>query len=314
MRRRVREQRAEEHRAAQALGRELAAISSRFCAPRERRHHHGALGAGRVHHGEAVARRTPGRSGAGRGSGPSGRCRGRPSRSLGSGARGTGSASSSGANGRSTRSAAGTRSRLPVAVHLVEQPLAVALDVCLSSGIPSAGLLGHGGARELAPARGRRNSRLAGGHGRASNTRLNGVSAARRKRREPARPGTTSRIRASPAWAPSASPTSWDSDAGVHSSVENAVVRAPDRVEVVLDAVARRSARRSSRCRRASTSRGRGGRRRPGRPCRAGSRTSSRGHSRCHCTPPPGPTWKRTRSATPASCARRRAVSIEPSW
>ena len=31
---------------------------------------------------------------------------------------------------------------------------------------------------------------------------------------------TTSRIRASPAWAPSARPTSWDSDAGVHSSVE----------------------------------------------------------------------------------------------
>ena len=49
---------------------------------------------------------------------------------------------------------------------------------------------------------------------------------------------TTSRIRASPAWAPSASPTSCDSDAGVQSSVENAVVGAADRVEVVLDAVA----------------------------------------------------------------------------
>ena len=51
-------------------------------------------------------------------------------------------------------------------------------------------------------------------------TRLNGVSATRRKRVNPAS-ATTSRIRAGPAWAPSASPTSCDSDAGVHSSVEN---------------------------------------------------------------------------------------------
>ena len=57
------------------------------------------------------------------------------------------------------------------------------------------------------------------GYGLASNTALNGVSLARRKRVRPARV-TTSRIRASPAWAPSASPTSWDSDAGVHSRVE----------------------------------------------------------------------------------------------
>ena len=57
-------------------------------------------------------------------------------------------------------------------------------------------------------------------HGRASRTRLNGVSAARRKRVNPAAV-TSSRKRASPACAPSASPTSWDSEAGVHSSVEN---------------------------------------------------------------------------------------------
>jgi hypothetical protein len=57
------------------------------------------------------------------------------------------------------------------------------------------------------------------GYGLASNTALNGVSLARRKRVRPARV-TTSRIAASPAWAPSASPTSCDSDAGVHSRVE----------------------------------------------------------------------------------------------
>src|SRR5205807_1781927 len=33
---------------------------------------------------------------------------------------------------------------------------------------------------------------------------------------------TISRMRASPAWAPRASPTSWDSEQGVHSRVENA--------------------------------------------------------------------------------------------
>lgn len=56
--------------------------------------------------------------------------------------------------------------------------------------------------------------------GRASKTRLNGVSAARRNRLNPAVP-MTSAIRASPACAPRASPTSCDRDAGVHSSVEN---------------------------------------------------------------------------------------------
>src|SRR5581483_2636687 len=58
-------------------------------------------------------------------------------------------------------------------------------------------------------------------YGRASNTRLNGVSATRRKRVKPAA-STTSLILASPACAPSASPTSCESEAGVHSSVEKA--------------------------------------------------------------------------------------------
>lgn len=58
-------------------------------------------------------------------------------------------------------------------------------------------------------------------YGRASYTMLNGVSAARRKRVNPA-PVTTSRIRASPACAPSARPTSCASDDGVHKNVEAA--------------------------------------------------------------------------------------------
>ena len=58
------------------------------------------------------------------------------------------------------------------------------------------------------------------GYGRASYTWLNGVSATRRKRVNPPA-STTSRMRASPAWAPRASPTSCESDAGVHSRVEN---------------------------------------------------------------------------------------------
>ncbi len=56
-------------------------------------------------------------------------------------------------------------------------------------------------------------------HGRASNTRLKGVSVARRKRLKPPA-ATTSPIRASPAWAPRARPTSCDSDAGVQRNVE----------------------------------------------------------------------------------------------
>src|ERR1700691_1440336 len=92
--------------------------------------------------------------------------------------------------------------RLAGAVHLVVQPNAVALKVTGGVGIARACLLARFG------------------HGRASNTRLNGVSATRRNRVKPPAV-TTSRILASPACAPSASPTSWESDAGVQSSVEN---------------------------------------------------------------------------------------------
>lgn len=59
----------------------------------------------------------------------------------------------------------------------------------------------------------------AGAQGRASKTRLKGVWAAWRKRLKPASAMTWA-ILAGPAWAPSARPTSCESDAGVHSSVE----------------------------------------------------------------------------------------------
>lgn len=55
----------------------------------------------------------------------------------------------------------------------------------------------------------------------ASRIRLNGVSAARRKRVNPASLNT-SRRRGSPACAPSASPTSWDSELGVQIMLEAA--------------------------------------------------------------------------------------------
>ena len=58
-----------------------------------------------------------------------------------------------------------------------------------------------------------------GDYGRASRTRLKGVSAARLTLLNPPCL-TTSARRASPAWAPSASPTSWESDAGVQITVE----------------------------------------------------------------------------------------------
>jgi hypothetical protein len=77
-----------------------------------------------------------------------------------------------------------------------------------------------GGARQASLACGRRCRPCRGGQGRASYTRLNGVSATRRNCVKPPAV-TTSRILASPACAPSASPTSWESDAGVHNRVEN---------------------------------------------------------------------------------------------
>src|SRR5207248_6712865 len=56
---------------------------------------------------------------------------------------------------------------------------------------------------------------------RASRIMLKGVSVARRKRLKP--PAlATSRNLASPAWAPSARPTSWSSDVGVQTMVEPA--------------------------------------------------------------------------------------------
>ena len=57
-------------------------------------------------------------------------------------------------------------------------------------------------------------------HGLTSSTWLKGVSATLAKRVNPP-VVTTSRMRRGPAWVPMASPTSWESDAGVHSSVEN---------------------------------------------------------------------------------------------
>ena len=84
------------------------------CAAEREADDHGALGPGRVHHRRARrprtrARRTPSRPLGG----PSARCRVRRTRRRGSGARGTGSASSSGASGRSTTSAAAARSARP---------------------------------------------------------------------------------------------------------------------------------------------------------------------------------------------------------
>ena len=58
-------------------------------------------------------------------------------------------------------------------------------------------------------------------YGRASSTRLNGVSVARRNRVNPAS-SATARSRSSPAWAPRASPTSWSSEDGVQITVEAA--------------------------------------------------------------------------------------------
>jgi len=58
------------------------------------------------------------------------------------------------------------------------------------------------------------------GHLRTSNTLLNAVLATVENLVKPAAT-VTSRIRAGPAWVPSARPGLWDSEAGVQSSVEN---------------------------------------------------------------------------------------------
>src|ERR1700729_531517 len=119
------------------------------------------------------------------------------------------------------------------AVHLVEHPDPVPLQVALLVGIARPGLLAPytspataltqltaRGVPGPVQARGRHCRLWPGTQGRASNTRLNGVSAARRKRVNPP-VAVTSRILASPACAPRARPTSWESEAGVHSRVEN---------------------------------------------------------------------------------------------
>src|ERR1700729_2061437 len=106
------------------------------------------------------------------------------------------------------------------AVDLVVQGHPVALDVTGAVGVARTRLLAPGGPRRISLIRGCRTGTCRHCHGRASNTMLNGVSAALRNRVKPA-DVTTSLIRASPAWAPSASPTSCDSEAGVHSRVEN---------------------------------------------------------------------------------------------
>jgi hypothetical protein len=104
---------------------------------------------------------------------------------------------------------------LALAIDLVEEALAVALDEALAVGVAGAALLAVAADRS----HGRRGWCDRGAHGRASKTRLKGVSAARRKRVNPPSE-TTSPILDSPACAPSASPTSCESDAGVQRNVE----------------------------------------------------------------------------------------------
>ena len=139
---------------------------------------------------------------------------------------------------------------LALAVDLVEQPLPVALDEAFAVRVARAALLAVAADDRPVPRRHRRDGssvyrrgvdgRVAGSclsgleahggvagsclpvrgaHGRASSTRLKGVSAARRTRLKPPSPKTSVR-RCSPAWAPSAKPTSWLKEAGVQSIVE----------------------------------------------------------------------------------------------
>ena len=98
--------RADERGAAHPLGREPCQLELVLRAGGEA-HHHRPLGAGRVHHGQAVAGEFRWRvAHAGHGSDRSAHCRGRPSSAPGSGARGRGSASSSGGSAPATRSGA----------------------------------------------------------------------------------------------------------------------------------------------------------------------------------------------------------------
>src|SRR5207245_2692286 len=103
--------------------------------------------------------------------------------------------------------------RRPVGVtHVLEGPVAgrIRPAACRAGGGRGGGRPGAGPrSRGLRPRR----------QGRSSSTRLNGVAVARRNRVKPACV-TTSRSRFSPACAPSASPTSWASDAGVQIIVD----------------------------------------------------------------------------------------------
>ena len=149
---------------------------------------------------------------------------------------------------------------LALAIDLVEQSLPVALNKAFAVGIARAALLAlaandstgpvvsdrrdglyrrgidgrlagccFGAHRDVAGSRlsalgiygGVAGSSLLGrrAHGRASSTRLKGVSATRLTRLKPPSPKTSVR-RCSPAWAPSAKPTSWLKEAGVQSIVE----------------------------------------------------------------------------------------------
>src|SRR3954469_15816281 len=102
---------------------------------------------------------------------------------------------------------------------------AVLLDQAGDLGLPPGGALERARRQPAAPPP----ARVGGGegaHGRASRTMLNGVSAARRTRPKPPA-AITSRRRASPAWAPSASPTSCESEEGVQRKVEKPYIARP---------------------------------------------------------------------------------------
>ena len=88
-----------------------------------------------------------------------------------------------------------------------------------SSAAAATAPVGRGRARDAGAARFCGASESGCSYALASNTRLKGVSAARRKRLNPAAV-TMFRIRSSPACAPSAAPTSCASDAGVQIMVE----------------------------------------------------------------------------------------------
>ena len=214
LRRRVGKQRADERRAGDPLGREPSELQQELGSAGEA-HHHRALRAGGVHRRQAVA----------------GKFRCAVASRVAAAVRAPVPETVHGEHPEMTGEVGDLH--LPVArvdqrpgreqedrllalsVDLIEEPLAVALDVALLLRVAGAGLLARPtDARALPVAD---HDHLV--HGRASNTRLKGVCSARRKRVKPPAT-TTSRIFACPACAPSASPTSCDSEAGVQRKVE----------------------------------------------------------------------------------------------